>query len=208
MLQILILVLALCMDTFVASIAYGANKINITWKKVFFMNGICSGCLGAALAVGGIIDNLIPETFTKAVCCTSLLLLGLVKLLDFLIKKFINTHCALRKDISFSFSGLQVIISIYGDPMAADWDRSQSLSWKETAFLALAMSLDSLVAGTLAAFMRVPLGLTVVTAFVMGVMVMYGGMYLGKKLADRCGWDLSWISGCLFIALALSKIWS
>ena len=208
MLQILILVLALCMDTFVASIAYGANKVNITWKKVFFMNGICSGCLGAALGLGGFIDNLIPENFTKAVCCTSLLLLGLIKLSDFLIKKYINSHCAVRKDISFSFSGLQVIVSIYGDPMAADWDRSQSLSWKESAFLAFAMSIDSLVAGTLAAFMRVPLGLTVITAFVMGIIVMYAGMYLGKKLAAKCSWDLSWISGCLFIVLALSKIWS
>lgn len=208
MLQILILVLALCMDTFVASIAYGANKIDIAWKKVFFMNGICSGCLGLALGVGGIIESLVPETFTKAVCCTSLLLLGLVKLSDFLIKKYINSHCALRKNISFSFSGLQVIVSIYGDPMAADWDRSQSLSWKESAFLAFAMSIDSLVAGTLAAFMKVPLGMTVAAAFVMGVTVMYGGMYLGKRLAAKCGCDLSWISGCLFIALALSKMWS
>lgn len=206
--EILILVLALSMDTFVASIAYGANKVNVCWKKVLFMNGICSGCLGAALLVGGLIDSLIPENLTKAVCCISLLLLGLVKLLDFMIKKYINTHCSVQKNLQFSFSGLQVIVNIYGDPMAADWDRSQSLSWKESAFLAFAMSIDSLVAGTLAAFMRVSVGATVSAAFVMGVMVMYAGMFIGKKLVARCSCDISWLSGCLFIVLALSKFFS
>ena len=32
MLQILVLCLALCMDEFVASIAYGADGISINWK--------------------------------------------------------------------------------------------------------------------------------------------------------------------------------
>ena len=42
MLQILVLCLALCMDEFVASIAYGAGGISINWKETGVMNGICS----------------------------------------------------------------------------------------------------------------------------------------------------------------------
>lgn len=52
MLQILVLCLALCMDEFVASIAYGADGISINWKETGVMNGICSACLGAALCLG------------------------------------------------------------------------------------------------------------------------------------------------------------
>ena len=46
MLQILVLCLALCMDEFVASIAYGAGGISINWKENGCLNGICSACLG------------------------------------------------------------------------------------------------------------------------------------------------------------------
>lgn len=52
MLQSLILVFALCTDTFVASLAYGANQVHVSWGKVALLNGICSGCLGAALGWG------------------------------------------------------------------------------------------------------------------------------------------------------------
>lgn len=205
MFHILVLVLALCMDTFVASMAYGANKVHVTWEKIIVMNGICSGCLGIALAAGGWLNGLVPEAMTRTVCFVSLFLLGVVKLLDYAIKKYINTHVSLHKGIAFSFSGLRVIVNIYGDPMAADWDHSQSLSWKEVLFLSFAMSIDSLIAGTLSAFLKIPLGLTVGTAFIMGIIMMYAGLFAGKKLASRCRCDLSWISGVLFMILAVTK---
>lgn len=205
MFHILVLVLALCMDTFVASMAYGANKVHITWEKIVVMNGICSGCLGIALAAGGVIDSLVPETMTRTVCFVSLFLLGVVKLLDYSIKKYINRHVSLHKGITFSFSGLRVIINIYGNPLAADLDHSQSLSWKEIVFLSFAMSLDSLIAGTLSAFLEIPVGLTMGTALVLGVAMMYGGLFLGRKLAARINCDLSWISGVLFLILAVTK---
>lgn len=205
MFHILVLVLALCMDTFVASMAYGANKVHVTWEKIIVMNGICSGCLGIALAAGEWLNGLVPETMTRTVCFVSLFLLGVVKLLDYTIKKYINTHVSLHKGIAFSFSGLRVIVNIYGDPMAADWDHSQSLSWKEVLFLSFAMSIDSLIAGALSAFLKIPLGLTVGTAFIMGILMMYAGLFAGKKLASRCKCDLSWISGVLFMILAVTK---
>nr|WP_320930294.1 manganese efflux pump [Hungatella sp.] len=205
MFHILVLVLALCMDTFVASMAYGANKVHITWEKIVVMNAICSGCLGIALAAGSVLDGLVPESMTRMVCFISLFLLGVVKLLDYTIKKYINRHVSLHKGITFSFSGLRIIVNIYGDPMAADWDHSQSLSWKEVLFLSFAMSIDSLIAGALSAFLEIPVGLTMGTALIMGIVMMYAGLFLGKKLASRCKCDLSWISGVLFMILAVTK---
>ena len=205
MFHILVLVLALCMDTFVASMAYGANKVHITWEKIVVMNAICSGCLGIALVAGSVLDGLVPESMTRTVCFISLFLLGVVKLLDYTIKKYINRHVSLHKGITFSFSGLRIIVNIYGDPMAADWDNSKSLSWKETICLGLAMSIDSLVAGTMAAFVDLPALLTVGTCFVMGMALMYAGLYAGRRLIARDGLDLSWLSGLLFIFLAFSR---
>ena len=205
MFHILVLVLALCMDTFVASMAYGANKVHITWEKIVVMNAICSGCLGIALVAGSVLDGLVPESMTRTVCFISLFLLGVVKLLDYTIKKYINRHVSLHKGITFSFSGLRIIVNISGDPMAADWDHSQSLSWKEVLFLSFAMSIDSLIAGALSAFLEIPVGLTMGTALIMGIVMMYAGLFLGRKLASRCKCDLSWISGVLFMILAVTK---
>lgn len=205
MLGSLILVLALCTDTFVASLAYGANQIYVTWGKVLLLNGICSGCLALALGMGRVIQAMIPEELALALCCVSLFFLGFVKFLDYGVKAYINRHCRIRKNLSFSLSGLKVIISIYADPMAADADGSQSLGWKETVFLALAMSIDSLAAGTMAAFLEIPTAATLILSFLIGSWLMCVGLWIGKKAAVKWNCDLSWISGVLLMALALMK---
>ena len=202
----LILVFALCTDTFVASLAYGANRVHVTWGKVALLNGICSGCLGLALGMGSLIDAFMPEDLTKIICFVCLFALGFVKLLDYSIKAFINRNGHIRRNLSFNLSGLKVIVSIYGDPMAADVDGSLSLGWKETVFLALAMSIDSLVAGTMAAFLNLPTGATLGLSFVVGVCMMYAGLWLGGKVASKWKCDLSWISGVLLMILALMKV--
>lgn len=201
----LILVFALCTDTFVASLAYGANRVHVSWGKAALMNGICSVCLGLALGMGSIISSFIPEEFTRIVCFVSLFILGLMKILDYSIKAYINRHCCIRRNLSFSLSGLKVIVNIYGDPMAADVDGSKSLGWKETVFLALAMSIDSLVAGTMAALLDIPALSTLILSFMVGMGMMYGGLWLGRKVAARWKCDLSWVSGVLLMGLAFMK---
>ena len=206
MLQILVLCLALCMDEFVASIAYGAGGISINWKENGCLNGICSACLGAALCFGTVLQAMVPEELTKAVCFTSLFILGAIRLADSLIKNYINHHCEVRKDIHFSFSQLKFIISIYGNPTAADSDHSHTLSMRETVFLAFAMSIDSLVAGTFAAFLRLNILLTMLSVFLIGMCAMSVGQMFGRKVVSRLRWDLAWLSGVLFIILAFSKL--
>lgn len=206
MFESLILVVALCTDTFVASLAYGANRVHVTWGKAVLLNGICSGCLGLALGMGNIIDTVIPGSLTKAVCFVCLFALGLVKLLDYSIKAYINRNCSISRNLSFHLSGLKVIISIYGNPMAADADGSLSLGWKETVFLACAMSIDSLVAGTMAGFLNLRAGMTLLMSFAVGLGMMYAGLWMGRKAAARWKCDLSWISGLLLMALALTRV--
>ena len=204
--NIFILVLALSTDTFVASIAYGANRVGISWIKIIAANVICSGCLGAALLFGNVIDNFVPEVFAKGAGFSCLFFLGVMKLLDYTIKKYINRHVHVHKDLTFSVSGLSIIINIYGNPMAADWDDSKTLSWKETVMFSFAMSIDSLVAGALSGFLMINPGGATLAALLVGIAVMYAGLFLGKRLAALRGWDLSWLSGVLFLFLAFSKL--
>lgn len=203
--NIFLLVSALCIDTFVASTAYGTEGIHLSGKQIAVINGICSICLGISLMFGSLLDSWIPETFTKEICFFSLLFLGCFKLTDSSIRQYLRHHKSVDKKICFAFSQLRFIINIYSDPMEADADRNQLLSWKEVIFFSLAMSIDSLVAGTMAAFLKISIPLTVACAFVMGELFTYLGLYLGRKISSRCPRDLSWIGGILFIVLAAAK---
>lgn len=204
--DILLLVSALCIDEMVASMAYGTDGIKIRLRDAALMNVISSSFLGFALFMGSLLQGLMTREVAQVIGFVCLFLLGTLKLLDYSIKAYINRHSHLWKNISFSFSSLKFIISIYGNPIEADQDESHTLSCRETVFLACAMSIDSLVAGTLAAFLDINLWISVGMAFLIGCVSVMSGFFLGKKIAVRCKWDLSWIGGVLLILLAVSKL--
>ena len=61
-LNIFLLVFALCLDTFVASAAYGTNQVHLSAGQIAVINGICSLCLGVSLMFGTLLDSWIPES--------------------------------------------------------------------------------------------------------------------------------------------------
>lgn len=204
--HIIVLVSALCIDIFFAGIAYGTNQVLLSRLQILISNAICSLCLGVSLLFGTFLDSLIPETFTKEICFFSLLILGIIKLSDSLIKGYVKKHQNIKKKIHFKFSSLKFIINIYCNPMEADTDQNKQLSLREVIFFSLAMSIDSLVAGTMAAFLKISIPLTIATAFIMGCLFTGLGQFLGHKISIKSSVDLSWIGGILFIILAFSKL--
>jgi len=206
LIHIFLLASALCLDTFTAGATYGASGIQISGRQVAVVNAICSLCLGVSLLFGGLLDSFVPERLTKEVGCISLLLLGFFKLADSGIRQYLNCHHTLDKNIHFHFSQLRFIIRIYNDPEQADVDGNHLLSWQEAIFFALAMSIDSLIAGTMAAFLKISVPLTVAVAFLVGELSTHLGLALGKRISRRCPRDLSWVGGILFLLLAVCRL--
>lgn len=204
--HIIVLVSALCMDIFVASTAYGTNQVSLSRAQIAISNGICSLCLGASLSFGVLLDSWIPETFTREICFFSLLFLGIFKFSDWIIKRYVRKHKDMKKKIHFKFSHLKFIINIYCNPLEADVDKNKKLSLKEVIFFSLAMSIDSIIAGAMAAFLKISVPLTVITAFAMGCIFTCIGQFLGHKISSKATVDLSWLGGILFIILAFSKL--
>lgn len=205
--NVIFLVSALLLDTLAASIAYGACGMRLSGRQIAAINGIGSGCLLAALLLGGLIDHRIPEIFTRQICFFSLFFLGLMKLGDSALKSYLRENRNFSRDIGFSVCSLKFVIRIYSDPVTADLNQDRKLSWKETVFFALAMSIDGIVAGTMAAFLKVPVVLTVLTAFVMGEIFTYFGLFLGRFLEHRKDRDFTFLGGILFLVLAFLKLW-
>lgn len=204
-LEALILVLALSVDTFVASFAYGANRIRIPFRSVAVINGICTLMLALSLLAGSLIRPYIPTEITKVICFSILLALGIVKLGDSTLKAFIRRNRHIQKKVSFSILHLNFILQIYANPEQADLDASKELSVGEAVSLAVALSLDGLAVGFGAALDRINLWLAMVLSLIGGILLMKLGFFIGRKAAEKIAWDLSWLSGVLLILLACLK---
>ena len=79
-LEAIILTSALSMDAFVASFAYGSNKIKIPMLSVQIINTICSTMLGISLIIGTLIKQYIPDWLTAIVCFIILFVLKCYKM--------------------------------------------------------------------------------------------------------------------------------
>ena len=108
----LLLVLALSMDSFVASFAYGTNHIRIPLSSTIVISTVCSAILGLSLLAGVLIRPFVPGELVKAVCFFILLALGLVKVFDSSLKAAIRRRKHIRRDFTFSALHLNCILTV------------------------------------------------------------------------------------------------
>lgn len=205
-LEAAILAASLSLDSFVAGFAYGGNKIKIPFLSVQIISIICSGIIGLSLLIGSFARNLIPVWLTQVLCFSILFVIGLVKLIDGVVKSLIRRNVSLNRQIEFSMFSLRFILSLYADPQKSDVDESKSISAMEAASLALALSLDGLAVGFGAAMGNAN-GLAVfLWSLVSNTAFIPLGCYLGKKIAHQVHFNLSWLCGAVLIIMAFAKI--
>ncbi|WP_250229895.1 sporulation membrane protein YtaF [Anaeropeptidivorans aminofermentans] len=205
-LEALMLASALSLDAFIASFAYGSNKIKIPFSSVQVINIICSVILGISLLAGSFVRGYIPESVTALICFFILCALGVVKLLDSMTKTFIRKHTNFNKEIRFSMLNFKFILSLYADPEKADVDDSKLISHEEAASLAVALSLDGLAVGFGAALGNVDVWAVIFCSFIVGTLAVISGHFIGERVAKNLSVNLSWLSGIMLIVLAFLKL--
>ncbi len=205
--QTVLLVTAFSLDVFLACAACGTEKIQIKNAAALAISGICSGVLLVALLAGSSLEGMIRETYAEILCFLGLFLVGIWKLAEYVIKRYIRKHRFLCKRVKISVSQLNVILSIYNNPAMADMDHSSVMSVSEAVFFALAMSVDGLFGGLSAGFLDIGIPMTVFLNFLVGYLAVKAGSALGMRAALKKEMDLSWVGGTLFVALAFSKVW-
>lgn len=202
----LLLVLALSVDTFATSFAYGNANIRIPTTSAVIINCIGSAILALSLLFGYLIMPIVPDGMTKAICFVILSMLGIVKLFDSSIKAIIRKKNGICRRISFSVSSLHFILNIYANPEQADKDLSKTISYSEAVFLAVAVSLDSIAVGFGAALAGINPIITPILSFIIGMTATKVGLFVGKSVSSHTSRDFSWISGALLLLLAFFKL--
>lgn len=206
MLESFLLVLSLCIDAGVASFAYGTNRIKIPFLSGLIITFISTLFLIISLCFGTLISGLLPSSITSALCYSFLLLLGVSRLFEGLLKNFLNKTATSPDHIEFKLFDFKLILNVYANSTAADLDHSKRLSSKESLYLGIALSLDSLIVGFGAALSTIHFGQVIIFSILFNAIAIVIGAFVGEKIRELLDLDFSWLSGAILIVLAIIKM--
>lgn len=206
MLESLLLVSSLCIDSFVASVAYGTSKIRIPPLSMIIINLVCTLTLACSLFIGSIFKSLLPNNVPMFLGFSLLMLLGIYRLFEYIFKSYIAKCSKSDKPLTFKLFDFQFILQVYADEIKADFDKSKCLNVKESVYLALALSLDSLAVGFGSSLCSINYIQVLILCFVIGIFCVSLGVFLGRKFAQKLHFELSWLSGVLLIILAILRV--
>ncbi|WP_460280492.1 sporulation membrane protein YtaF [Clostridium sp. CTA-5] len=205
MLESILLVSSLCIDSFVASIAYGTSKIKIPPVSALIINLVSTCTLGISLFIGSIVKKFLPGNLPMIIGFILLMCLGIYRLFECIFKSYISKRSKIDTPLTFKLFDFKFVLDVYADETKADFDNSKILNPKEAFYLALALSLDSLAVGFGSSLTSINYLQVIILCFIIGFLAVSIGVFVGKKVADNINIELSWLSGVLLIILAIIK---
>lgn len=204
--ETILLVLALSLDAFVASIAYGTNKIKIPFKSITIINVVCALSLALSIFLGTMVKKVLPQNLTIIISFLILILLGFYYLFESIVKSYLKKRSSLKEKVKFKLFNIWFIIDIYVDETKADLDKSKNLSSKEALYLATALSLDSIAIGFGSGLGSINYLNIIFLSLIFHMVALWGGLYIGEKFVSRSKVNLSWLTGVILILLAFLKL--
>lgn len=178
-LEILLLVTAVSIDSFAVSFAYGINRVKIPFSSLLILSAISGITLAFSLSVGSLLTDIVSPLFMRIAGFAILFALGLIKLFD--------TSC---------------------DAQARHADRNcdKILSPLEAVSLGIALSLDSIAAGLGIGFSLHEVLCASAGAFLLSIVAILSGCLAGRRIACCSCRHFCRIGGILLIILALFKL--
>ena len=204
--QILLLVLALSLDTLAAAAALGGREIRLPLSSTLILGGGSALALTLSAAVGQQLSDFLPAAAAARLSWLILTGLGLARLLDCLLRGWTGRGEDAPAQLKFHLLRCSFLLQVWRDSAAADVDRSHSISPAEALPLSLALSLDSLAAGVGAAFPLEWLPATASLCLLAGCLSVWAGTALGRKAAAFHRADPGLAAGLLLLVLGAGKL--
>ena len=205
-LYILLLGLAVSMDSFIAGATYGIRKIRLPFLSLLIVGGVTALCSGLAIVAAGLFGGLINAHIAIAVGSFLLLSIGLFSIFqEYLLQCAKGPDDQTNPRLSMRIG--RIIINIMVDPEAVDFDHSKSISAGEAVMLGFALGLDNMAATFAASLLGV---LPLYTPVVMGLLQMLliaGGIYLGALvLPQSFSKRFPYLSGIILVLIGLFRL--
>ncbi len=205
MLETILLVLSVSIDSFLASIAYGTSKIRIPLLSALIVDIISASMLGFSLLIGGFLQNYISSNIAKIISFFILFFLGIYRLFESLLKSYIKKRSHNFSPLTFKVFDFKFVLQVYADEVKADFDKSKILTSKEAFYLAFALSLDSLAVGFGSSLIFINYIQVFIVALIIGLVAILLGAFIGRKFIENTNLNLSWLSGAMLIILAFLR---
>lgn len=202
----ILLVLVLSLDAFMASIAYGTNKIKMPFKSILIIDMVCAIFLALSIFFGIQIRKILPESIALILGATILILLGIYYLFESIFKSYLENKLKENEKVKIKLFDIWFVIDVYVDETKADFNLSKNLDSKEALYLATALSLDSLAVGFGSSLGNINYLQVIGLSLVIGMFSIWSGLFIGKKIVEKTKINLSWLSGIMLIILGLLKL--
>ncbi|MBO5318414.1 MAG: manganese efflux pump [Ruminococcus sp.] len=197
----LFLAVIVSVDTYLAAAAYCNSGIRIPIISAAVINLLSGAVLFLALRLSGILREFVSADFFHTLSVGILTFIGAVTIFKSLVRS-LSSFISEKGDISLKMGKSPIVLKLYLDETAADFDNSKSLSAGEAAALALASSSDSAAIGLSSGFSEIsPLSASV-CAVLCGFIAILIGNLTGKKISSLHH-DFSWVGGVMLILFAL-----
>lgn len=208
LLEAAVLALALSLDTFAAGISLGARRIRIPAASLLALSLTCSLSLLVSILLGGLLGDWISPHAANLISCMLLCGIGGVRLFGSLVKGLLRRCCESERSFILRFQNLKIFLQVCIDSTQADFNRSNSLSCLEAVSLAVALSLDGLVAGFGSGFSaRAGFSILVfLLSLLCNLLAVLSGCKLGQHLSSRSQKDFSWLAGGMLILLGVGRL--
>lgn len=201
--QLMFMVIAVCMDSFLVSLSYGNHRIRLSYKMILLLSFICTLILGISLFFSSFLSYFINKKLCIIISSILFISIGITGLFQSFIKSYLKN--VNDKKLFFQTNEICFVLNIYMDETSADLDKSKDLSIYETIYLAFALSFDSIISG-FAYGVSIPFSYTLILfTFIFTYLSFLSGNLIGKYLF-KSTIPLSWISGVIFIILGIIKL--
>ncbi|WP_096202720.1 sporulation membrane protein YtaF [Bacillus sp. FJAT-45350] len=222
-LSLLLLALAVSLDSFGVGLTYGLRKMKLPFMSLMFIASCSAISILVAMGFGTLIQNYISPSFAESLGGIILILIGSWALyqvfrrdskseevLEEAVKQErINEEAKETEKkllVNFEIKMFGLVIRILRKPMDADFDKSGTITGREAFLLGVALSLDAFGAGIGAALIGFSPIWMAITVAIMSASFVTLGMKSGFKFSDSYLMQkFSFIPGVLLILLG---IWS
>ena len=175
--------LVISIDAFSLAVCFGIKGLKFGFFDCVFINLINSlSLIISVLFAKTIFYNLSGDNLVIIGCCF-LLFLGIYNIINFLLNK-IN-----KKTLNYK-------------------TRKEKSKTHETFSIIFLLCFESFISGFSALAYIENILLIILSAFVFHTLFLFFGLYFGKKIAGSENIDASWLSGIIFILLAIFKFFS
>ena len=206
--SIVLLALAVSLDSFSVGFTYGLRKMRIPFKSIVIIACCSAMTLTISMLAGHLMQQFLPPFIAEKMGGVILIILGVWVIYQFFRsekEKDVLPHE--KVIINLEIKSLGLVIHILKKPMSADFDKSGTITGVEAIMLGLALSLDAFGAGIGAVMLGFSPGYLALAVALLSSLLVFLGIKIGSYLS-QITWlqRFSFLPGILLIIIGVWKI--